>query len=96
MNQPTPAESVLILLVEDEPMVLELARDTLETGGYAVVAVKIGDEGVAIIDERVYEFSALVTDVRLGAGPDGWDVARYARERKPDIPVVYATGDSGH
>ena len=25
---------------------------------------------------------------------DGWDVARHAREGKPDMPVVYMTGDS--
>jgi FixJ family two-component response regulator len=38
--------------------------------------------------------SGLVTDIRLGTGPDGWDVARTARERNPELPIVYMTGDS--
>jgi FixJ family two-component response regulator len=38
--------------------------------------------------------SAVVTDVRLGTGPSGWDVAHRARELVPTIPVIYMTGDS--
>lgn len=30
----------------------------------------------------------------MGPGPDGWDVARHASELKPDIQVVYVSGDS--
>lgn len=36
----------------------------------------------------------LITDVDLGGGPSGWDVARHAREILPDIPVIYITGGS--
>jgi CheY-like chemotaxis protein len=40
-------------------------------------------------------FRAVVTDINLGRNRmDGWDVARHARENKPDMPVVYMTGDS--
>jgi len=38
----------------------------------------------------------MVTDVNLGAGPTGWDVAAKAREMIPTLPVIYVTGDSGH
>ncbi|MDP8919398.1 MAG: response regulator, partial [Pseudomonadota bacterium] len=41
-------------------------------------------------------FSGVVTDIRLGAGPTGWDVARRARELAPGIPVIYVSGDSAH
>jgi DNA-binding NtrC family response regulator len=37
---------------------------------------------------------ALVTDIRLGDGNDGWQVARRARELRPLLPVVYMSGDS--
>jgi DNA-binding NtrC family response regulator len=49
---------------------------------------------MALIDAHIDEAAGLVTDVRLGSGPDGWDVARHARHKKPDMPVVYMTGDS--
>jgi DNA-binding response OmpR family regulator len=37
----------------------------------------------------------LVTDIALGDGPDGWQVARRARARSPDMPVIYMTGGRG-
>ena len=39
---------------------------------------------------------ALITDIKLGADTTGWDVARHARELKPDMPVVYMTGSEAH
>ncbi|MGE5500489.1 MAG: response regulator, partial [Ignavibacteriales bacterium] len=39
---------------------------------------------------------ALVTDVNLGRGESGWDVARHGRELVAGLPVVYVSGDSGH
>lgn len=38
--------------------------------------------------------SGVITDIRLGDGPSGWDVARQARYQFPKIAVVYMTGDS--
>jgi DNA-binding response OmpR family regulator len=38
----------------------------------------------------------MVTDIRLGEGPNGWDVARHAREVIPTMPVVYMSGDSAN
>jgi CheY-like chemotaxis protein len=35
---------------------------------------------------------ALVTDVDLGPGPDGFDIARAARLSYPGLPVVYISG----
>ena len=40
--------------------------------------------------------AALITDVRLGEGPDGWAVARYARKLKPGLPIIYFSGNSAH
>lgn len=96
MSQPTDRTLVLVLLVEDEPLIVASAQDALEEGGYTIAAVDNGSDAVAFIDARVDELSCLVTDIRLGAGPDGWAVAHHARERKADLPVVYMTGDSTH
>jgi len=83
----------VILLVEDEPLVLLVAQDALEAGGYAVIPAQRGPEAFDILDRRISELSGLVTDVRLPEG-SGWDIARRARELKADLPVVYTTGDS--
>jgi CheY-like chemotaxis protein len=88
------SNQIHVLLVEDEPLVLLSTQDTLEGGGYTVVTAGDGEEAMALLDARSEELAGLVTDVRMGDGPSGWDVARHARELKPNLPVVYATADS--
>ena len=84
----------VVLLVEDEPLVLLVAQDALEAGGYTVLPVQISSEALDVLDSRIGELSGLVTDIRLPGGPDGWEIARHARELRPDLPVVYTTADS--
>jgi CheY-like chemotaxis protein len=88
--------SVTILLVEDDPLVQDVSRLALEDGGYAVLPANSGDEAIHFIWHSDQPLSGLVTDVQLGSGPSGWDVARAGRERDPELPVVYMTGDSAH
>lgn len=84
----------IILLVEDESVVLLMAQDALQAGGYTVVATHLATEALQILDSRIEELSGLVTDIRLPGDISGWDIARHARELKPDLPVVYATADA--
>lgn len=85
---------VLILFVEDEPLISELMQVSLEDAGFSIEVGESGAEAISLFDARSAEIAALLTDVRLGAGPSGWDVARHARHAKPDLPVGYMTGDS--
>jgi CheY-like chemotaxis protein len=84
----------LVLLVEDEPLILLVAQDALEAGGYTVIPTQLGSEALSVLNSRFAELSGLVTDVRLPRGTDGWELARHARELRPDLPIVYTTGDS--
>jgi CheY-like chemotaxis protein len=84
----------VVLLVEDEPLVLLVAQDALEAGGYQVLPAELASEALHVLDTRIAELSGLVTDIRLPGGPDGWEIARHARELKADLPVVYTTADS--
>jgi len=90
------AEAIRILVVEDDPLIMLAARDALEGGGYTVIEAETGGEALTIIDANGDDLSGIITDIRLGSGPDGWEVARQGRKRKTDIPVVYVTGDSVH
>lgn len=86
----------VLLYVEDEPLIQELVQDALTEAGFAVETVLTGAEAVAILEDRSQDLAALITDVHLPSGPDGWDVARRARELAAALPVVYVTGDSAH
>lgn len=68
--------------------------EALEEGGYSVIAQNTGNSAIRSLDENVDRICGLITDVRLPDGPDGWEIARHARELKPDIPVVYMSDDS--
>ena len=85
-----------LLLVEDEDAIRLVLDDALTEGGFHVVVAKNGKEALAILDKQGADLRGLIIDVNLGAGPDGWDVARHARELRSDIPVVYMSGASAH
>jgi len=84
----------LVLLVEDQPLLLLEAEDILKQQHFQVISAVNGNEGLSELDRDATRFSAVITDVRLGEGPDGWDLARRARELVPTMPVIYVTADS--
>lgn len=88
------APMVLVLLVEDDPLLLMPIEDTLADAGFEPVVATNGATAISELDKDAQRFKALVTDIRLGGGPDGWEVARHARHLVPSIPVVYCSGDS--
>jgi two-component system, OmpR family, response regulator len=91
MNEVT---SPIVLIVEDEALLMMEAETALQEAGFDVVAVNDGESALSEL-ERGSGFLGVVTDINLGSGPTGWDVARRARELSPQIPVVYVSGESG-
>jgi DNA-binding response OmpR family regulator len=90
MNEP------ILLLVEDELLVQQTLVDDLGDAGFVVIAACDGNRAIAELDADATRFKAIITDIRLPNGPDGWDLGRRARELVSDIPVIYMTGDSTH
>ena len=84
----------IVLIVDDEPLIASLAEVTFEDAGFDVRLAINAAEAVALISDLDRRLSALVTDIKLGAGPNGWAVAMDARTRLPSLPVVFMTGDS--
>jgi len=88
---------IFILVVEDETLIEEIAVSGLEDAGYTVVAAHTAEEAIAQLEKGDPVVRAIVTDVNLAPKKlTGWDVARRARERTADIPIVYMSGASGH
>jgi len=88
------SKSLSVLLVEDEELILDIVQDALEEAGFRVQAVPSSFAALKILSEGVADLAGLVTDIRLGEGPSGWDLARHARRDRPDLAVLYMTGDS--
>lgn len=83
-----------MLLVDDEALILNLLDLALTEAGFAVVTASNAKAAIAKLDDPKTPLAGIITDIRMGDGEDGWDVARHARELEPAFPVVYMTGDS--
>lgn len=88
----TSDQSILILFVDDEPLILETVKESLEEGGFTVRGEHVAEEALEALEESAGELAALITDVNLGSQVTGWKIAKRARELRPDLPVVYTSG----
>ena len=87
-------ELPLILVIEDEYLAMRDVEAALADGGFATEAVFSGEEALTLFTGGVRNYSALVTDVRLGGNLSGWDVAKRIREKEPAFPIVYLTAEA--
>ena len=85
---------VLVLFVDDEPLIFETVKDALEEGGFAVRPEHTAEGAMHALEESSDHLSALITDVNLGSEITGWDIGKRARELRPDLPIVYTSGYS--
>jgi two-component system alkaline phosphatase synthesis response regulator PhoP len=76
-----------VLVVDDEPRIVELARDYLEHAGFGVITAVDGPS--ALTAARVRKPDVLVLDLGL-PGMDGLDVARAIR-RDSMMPIIMLT-----
>ena len=89
-------QTQVLLLVEDEALIQSLLEDALSDGGFELTIAENGTKALAELEADATRFRAVITDIRLGSGPDGWQVAHRARELVPAMPIVYMSGDSSH
>ncbi|HEY7806861.1 MAG TPA: response regulator [Croceibacterium sp.] len=82
-----------ILVVDDEPLVRIVLVDALQQCGYSVLEAENGRAALGVID-GAEQLRGLVTDIRLGPGATGWQIADHAREKFAGLAVIYVTGDS--
>jgi DNA-binding response OmpR family regulator len=88
-------DRVAILVVEDDQLIQGVVEEALADGGFEVAIASSGEQAVQLFDAANARYRALVTDIGLGRGKmDGWAVARHVRENKPDMPVIYMSGES--
>jgi DNA-binding response OmpR family regulator len=84
-----------VLLVEDEHDMAARLQGALAGAGFAVTVAHTDDEAHDCLERAGAAFAILVTDIDLGAGVTGFDIARRARQLNPGLTVIYLTGDAG-
>ncbi|MHC1790585.1 response regulator transcription factor [Solidesulfovibrio sp.] len=78
-----------VLIVEDEPAMIEALRAGLGQEGFTVVAAATGEEGFFLVNEQV--FDVVLLDIVL-PGRDGLHILETLRRRGLDTPVIMLTG----
>lgn len=84
-----------ILLVDDEPAVLETATQLLEACGHAVTACTDGDAALRAFSAASGAFDAAIIDLTM-PGLGGAELLRRLREKTPDLPVLVISGYTEH
>jgi len=84
-----------ILVVDDEPLVVELLSRGLETGGYQVVGVTMAAEALKLFSGDPGRFDAVITDVMMPE-IDGLTLVRRLKELRPDLPILVMSGFVKH
>lgn len=82
-----------ILLVEDDEFVRSVVTAQLSTLGYRVLTAADAGEALAAL-ERGEPADLLMTDVLMPGPMDGYALAAQVRRRRPELPVLYASGSA--
>jgi DNA-binding NtrC family response regulator len=85
--------SAPVLLIEDEPAVMEFVRSALERNGYQVISVESGADALQLLANR--DFHGVVSDMRTPGGVDGAQVHAWITVHRPQLAsrLVFITGD---
>lgn len=78
-----------VLIIDDEEMVRQTLRLSLELSGFDVLEAEDGDEGVRIYEESQPDL--VVADIKL-PGKDGLEVIRELNEKFSEVKVIAITG----
>jgi two-component system cell cycle sensor histidine kinase/response regulator CckA len=83
------AESVRVLVIDDEPFVRETLGEILRQQHHEVVVEDDGAAGLARFREGTFDL--VMTDLAM-PGMSGWQVAQAVKAERPGVPVVLVTG----
>jgi CheY-like chemotaxis protein len=85
-----PACALSVLVVDDEPMITRAVARILKPAGHLVSVAASGEEALERLAEQT--FDVVVSDMGMGAGMNGWELAEAVRGRWPSVRFLLATG----
>jgi CheY-like chemotaxis protein len=80
-----------VLVCEDDVLLALHLQQVLTDAGHEPLWAADAHEAAFLLDSHAHSLSALLTDIDLGPGPSGFEVAHLARHRRPALPVIYVT-----
>jgi CheY-like chemotaxis protein len=92
MTSPEPLDRLRLLVVEDVPPLRDLMMLVLRHNRHVVEAA--ASAGEALLKLQQSAFDVVVSDLSLGSGMTGWDLARAIRDVWPHVRFVLVTGSA--
>jgi two-component system, cell cycle sensor histidine kinase and response regulator CckA len=83
----------VILVVEDEKDVRNIAREVLEAAGYSILEANSGEAALEMMESYDGHLDLLFTDIVM-PGINGIELAKKLSELQPDLKTLYASGYS--
>lgn len=91
MNMPKSDYQMVVLAVEDEPIVRMSMADFLDDAGFKVFEAVNADEAIALLQART-DVQAIVTDIEMPGSMNGLELARVVQLRWPGVGIVVTSG----
>ena len=87
------SESLPVLVVEDEELLLSFLKTALERGGVKVVGATSGAEALGLLEQE--EFAGVVSDLRMPGGIGGAEIFDWVRQNRPELSArfLFITGN---
>jgi PAS domain S-box-containing protein len=92
-ERPIPTGTERILFIDDEPVITNLGKQTLESLGYDVVVRNSSIEALELFKEKKDHFDLVITDMTM-PHMTGEKLAEQLMQIRSDIPVILCTGFS--
>ena len=80
----------LVLIVEDEPDLMDVAAALYISMGYEVVTASNANEALTLLESR--EVDVLFTDIIMPQGMNGVELAVHTRQHHPGVKIILASG----
>jgi signal transduction histidine kinase/ActR/RegA family two-component response regulator/HAMP domain-containing protein len=81
-----------VLIVEDEPVLRDMARDILEECGYKIIEASSGNEAFEVWNRHASQIDLLLTDMVMPGGISGVDLAERLLASRPQLRIVFTSG----
>ena len=93
MDSAKPGKGGRILVVDDEPMVLELTKRILERKGYATLGAESGEEAIDAVARERSDLVCVILDLTM-PGLAGVELLRRIKDEAPELEVIVMSGYS--
>lgn len=88
---PQPEKRLIVLVVEDNPAVRDIAAAMIEEMGFETLVASSGPEGLEIIKSRD-DLALVLSDVIMAGGMNGPELAAKALKVRPELKILFMSG----